>query len=402
MKWIYFGIPHMGGTYTVYRHLRDGLQPYGIDIRWAGLGRHAYEVAFDRQWLHEHANGAVVGADCLSEMELAGSFRDHIVEEEYVGLFVNVLADRVQTNIVRYLPANIRRVMIVHTITPATYAAARAVRDYVHVTVGVSPRIKNDLISRFGFDPERTFCVPNGVDLEPFQKTARSSSSDSDPLRLVFLGRVEDTAKGVLWLPKILSHLDGCDWRLTVAGDGPDLQKLIERCRPFGDRVVFVGKISSSVVPELLSCQDVMLFPSRFEGLPLTLVETQAAGCVPVASRIQGVTDFVVKDGVNGLLFPVGDCCEAATHVRRLASDRHLLKRMSIQAQKDALVKFSLSDMAKGYSYVLESTSKYDLPRKPLPLNEWTMPRGLKPGLRTALPMPLKNLLRVLRERARA
>jgi hypothetical protein len=53
--------------------------------------------------------------------------------------------------------------MIVHSITPGTYAAARSIRDYVHATVGVS-RISDDLVQRAGFAPGHTHVIGNPFD----------------------------------------------------------------------------------------------------------------------------------------------------------------------------------------------------------------------------------------------
>lgn len=399
MKFAYFGFPHTGGTYTVYRHLRDGLRSCGIEVRWAGLGKRANQVASDPQWVHEFVDGEVVGADCVVDKKLAELFVKYLIEEQFDGVFVNVLANRVQTNIVRYLPENIRRVMIVHTITPAAYAAAHSVRDFVHATVGVSPRIKNDLMAHYGFHPHRTFSIPNGIDLANYLGLTRGESTKNIPLRLVSIGRIEDSAKGVFWLPKILSKLDDVDYCLTIIGDGPDLDKLKVQCQKYEKRVVFAGRVSSAEVPTILSSQDVLLFPSRFEGLPLTLVEAQASGCVPIASQIRGVTDFVVVHGEDGFLFPVGDCRLAAKYVRTLAYDRPLLNRMSAQTQKAVADRFSQEQMTQRYARVLTHSMHTSLQKSPLSLDEWSFPKEMRPGLRSTLPLPLKNFLRVARER---
>ncbi len=37
-QWAYMGIPHTGGTYSVFKNLREGLLPHGIELRWVGVG----------------------------------------------------------------------------------------------------------------------------------------------------------------------------------------------------------------------------------------------------------------------------------------------------------------------------------------------------------------------------
>lgn len=398
MKFGYFGVPHIGGTYTVYRSLRDGLALHGIDVRWIGVGPKQGEILNNPAWAAEMAHGVVVAEDTESERLQGEVLVKYLEAECYDGVFVNVLADRVPTNAVRYLRGDVIRILLVHNITLGTYAAARAVRDYIHAAVGVSPRIKIDLIKKLGFDARRTFCVPNAIDLAAFTAVQRSESDG--PVRLIALGRVVDSDKGVFWLPKILDELADLNVRLTVVGDGPDLSELQRRCAHLKERVFFYGGIAPPAVPQMLAAHDVFLFPSRFEGLPLSLVEAMAAGCVPVASHIRQVTDFVVNDGVDGFLFAIGDSGAAARAVRQLEADRSLLCRMSDAARENIRGRFDLPDMAKAYADLLRETiqSPAHLPR-PLPMDAWSYPRGLKPGLRSYLPKGVKNFLRTWRER---
>lgn len=399
MKLAYFGIPHMGGTYTVYKSLADGLLPHGIDVHWVGVGPSAQAAFDDPKWSAERDRGVALATQTDDEQQQAAALREHLEAHQYDGVFVNVLAGRVPTNVVRYLDARILRILIVHNITPGTYAAARAVRDHVHATIGVSPRIQADLVRAYGFDAQRTWAIPNAIDLLAFQ-SAQHSTAPGSPLRLLFLGRVVNADKGVFWLPKIMDRLPPASCTLSIVGDGPDGSALKQRCAHLGERVRFLGRVAPAEVPAVLANHDVFLFPSRFEGLGLSLVEAMAAGCVPVASRIRQVTDFVVNDGENGLLFPVGDVAGAAAAIQRLAEDRGLLARLSAAARQNAAHRFDLPGMARAYAAVLNPiAANPPLIAPAKAMADWSYPRGLKPGLRTYLPNGLKNLLRVWRER---
>jgi len=80
-------------------------------------------------------------------------------------------------------------------------------------------------------------------------------------------------------------------------------------------------------VPAVLAEADIYVFPSRYEGFGLSLVEAMACGCVPVASAIHGVTDTIVDDGGTGRLFPIGDWQRAADCIVRLTADPHGCRR---------------------------------------------------------------------------
>jgi glycosyltransferase involved in cell wall biosynthesis len=398
VKFAYFGIPHTGGTWTVFVTLRDGLARHGIEVVWLGSGAKAAQAA-EPSWGASPEIGGVVAGHTDDELTRARALADHITTQGIDGVFVNVLAGNVETNLVRYLDSHILRVMIVHNITPGTYDAASAVRDYVHATVGVSPRIREDLVSRRGFDDNRTVTIPNGIDVSSFH-VAQCPPVSSGSLRLLFLGRVKDQDKGVFWLASILAELADCDVLMSIAGDGPDLAELKRRMAPFAERVTFLGRIPAAQVPGIVSQHDVLVFPSRFEGLGLSLIEAMAAGCVPVATLLRGVTDFVVQDGETGFLFPIGDVVAAANAIRRLAANRILLQRMSIASRQSMAERFALTTMAESYARIVaEMISDPPSIAQPLEIARWRYPRGLRPSFRSRLPVPLKNFLRGWRER---
>ena len=397
MKIASFCIPHIGGAYTVARNLREGLKEHGITMRWIGVGARGLQAMSEPRLKSEQQFGEVVAPTEVDMTQQAKALATHLDREDYEGAFIDVLGGTLQANIARYLPSSILRILIVHTITPATYAFASAIRDHVHAAVGVSLRIRQDLVCKHGFPPNRTMAIPNGVDLAQFEQLKRTQ--DPSILRVVYLGRIEDGAKGIFWLPKILSQVDYGSVRLTIAGEGPDLERL-KKCFLGKESVEFTGAVNHYDVPSLLSCHDVLLMPSRYEGFGLTLIEAMAAGCVPLASRIRGVTDMIVNHGKTGLLFPIGDTLAAAKAIKTLSTDRELLNALSFQGRQTVREQFTHSISAAAYAALIE---RIHLVRpaiaEPLPLDQWELPRGLRAGWRSHLPIGLKNLLRQWLER---
>ena len=343
---------------------------------------------------------SVVAVDALDDRSRAAAVIDHLLRERFDGVFVDVLGGAFQANLARYLPAQLLRVLIVHNITPGTYAYARAVRDHVHATVGVSPRICADLVRSHGFSAEATSVISNGIEVERY--VAGGERGAGPGLRVLLLGRIDDAAKGVLDLPRIARLLRDRDVVFTVAGDGPDMPALRRACRAHADRIKLLGAVAPEAVPRLLAEHDILLFPSRYEGLGLVLVEAMACGCVPVASRIQGVTDHVVDDGKTGLLFPVGSASGAAGAIRRLVDDRDLRRRLAAAAMASARQRFDSRDVAERYRALLQGLRVAPPPiAKPLQLDAWEYPAELKSGWRSSLPAPVKNILRVAVERSK-
>lgn len=82
----------------------------------------------------------------------------------------------------------------------------------------------------------------------------------------------------------------------------------------------------------LLGQAHVFLLPSWFEGLPLSLLQAMAAGRCCVTTATCGQRD-VIRDGENGLLFPVGNAAACAAAVLRCAGDASLRLRLGEAAR---------------------------------------------------------------------
>lgn len=397
-RWAFLVRPHLGGTWSAYAALRQGLARHGVELRWVGLGEEAAAAAADPAWAEARAHGEALHLPGAAEAEQGLATARHLAAH-YDGVFVNVLACPIQTNAARHLPPRLRRILVCHSTSPGTYAAARAMRRHAHAAVGVSERIAADLVRRHGFSADRTRAIPNAVDLDRFLAAPRAARAPGTPLRLLSFGRLEEASKGIFWLPAILARLGEGEATLTVAGDGPDGAGLRRRLAPFGDRVAWLGPVPPSAVPALCARHDAFLLPSRYEGFGQTLIEAMAAGCVPVASRLPGVTDRIVTDGRSGFLFPVGGVAAAAAALRRLAAEPGLLAAMGEVARGEAQGRFGLERQAEAYMALIRAVEALPEDAVAPPPQRWSLPPGLKPGLRTLLPEPVKRHLRAWRER---
>lgn len=206
------------------------------------------------------------------------------------------------------LPDRTFRVSILHNDHPRVIGVGCANRNALDVVVAVGPRVAAAAVTATGGMPVVT--IPNGVEIPPADALAKRRPWGS-PLRLACVGRIDHPQKGVLLLPGILRALDraGVDFRLVVAGDGPDAPELALALKtgPCADRVELMGAVPPEAVYPILLDAHFLLLPSFYEGLPLTLMEAMACGCVPVASRLEGITDTLVSEGVNGWLVEAGN-----------------------------------------------------------------------------------------------
>ena len=141
--------------------------------------------------------------------------------------------------------------------------------------------------------------------------------------------------------------------RLLMIGDGPDRSaaEFLALRLGIGDRVDFVGKQEN--VNELLPLADLMLMPSEMESFGLAALEAMACRVPAVATRVGGVPELI-DDGVNGLLFDVGDVDSMAEGAISILSDPALLERMSTASRRTAQDHFCASRIIPLYERYYE------------------------------------------------
>jgi glycosyltransferase involved in cell wall biosynthesis len=160
--------------------------------------------------------------------------------------------------------------------------------------------------------------VRNGVDLARFAPGAKTDARQAlglgdlgDAPLIVCAARLEPV-KGVDVLIEAMAQAPR-GAMLAIAGDGSQrgaLEALAARCAP--GRVRFLGRIDDT--PTLFQAGDVGVLPSRAEGLPLSLLEAQAAGLPVIATAVGGVADAL--DPETGRLVRAEDPAALAAALR--------------------------------------------------------------------------------------
>lgn len=96
------------------------------------------------------------------------------------------------------------------------------------------------------------------------------------------------------------------------------------------DRVQLLGDRSD--VPELLARSSVLVLMSRFEGLPISVLEGMRAGLPVVASHVGGLPELV-EEGRNGFLVPSGDVKALRAAMLRLIRSPDLRAQMGVASR---------------------------------------------------------------------
>lgn len=313
----------------------------------------------------EHGFNVINLAGWASSMPLFDAHR--IARQLIKGKYDVVLLNNAKSaqKSLRLLPNNLMVIPIVHGTDSFSIQIPAINAKAWNVAVAVSPQVGHLFEPIVHDRPVR--CILHGVELPDEVAWLQRGGLDS-PLKLVFLGRIVDKEKGVFNLPDILLGLleQGIKATLTIVGDGPDRELLQRLFREKGvaDHVHFVGLVAPAEVYPLLLSAHVLLFPSYHEGFGLVLAEAQACGCVPVASRLPGITDIIVADGETGYLVDVGDIKDTVAAIVRLAQTPGLWQQMSRAGHSRVATQFSVASMGQAYAQLIKDAvaGEYPLP----------------------------------------
>jgi len=183
---------------------------------------------------------------------------------------------------------------------------------------------------------------------------ARKRFASDDEALLLHLSNfrpVKRVADVVQTFAQIASQMPA---RLVLIGDGPDRStaEWLANTLKIHDRVHFLGK--QDRVHELLPLGDLMLMPSEMESFGLAALEAMACQTPAIATRVGGVPELI-DDGINGLLFEVGDVNGMAAGAVALLQDLPRYQAMRIAARKTAQDRFCSTRIVPLYVGYYES-----------------------------------------------
>jgi len=209
----------------------------------------------------------------------------------------------------------LRTVMTIHALESDFFAEARELGSALDAVICTN-RLACRLVEvGSGVPASRVHYAPCGVELPPW----RGIRPPGDRLEILWAGRLDERAKRVSDLPRIVKALEwrGVQFRLTVAGDGPDeaaLRESLSNVRTAAE-VRFLGRVAQAeLVAKVLPAQDAFLLTSPRETGPIAAWEAMAAGVAVVSSRYLGSgLEGALVDRETCRLFEVGDA-EAAAH----------------------------------------------------------------------------------------
>ncbi len=227
----------------------------------------------------------------------------------------------------------------------------------IQVLIASSNGTRDDAVQE-GVSPKRIEVVFNAISPFKLSDSDRSMTRQKLGLRendffLLAVGRLVYEKGHVILIramPSVVQSFPNI--MVGICGSGPMFGQLQEQISALAldNKVRLLGQWEN--VLELLAAADAFVLPSRWEGLPMALLEAMMAGLPVIASRVQGVEE-VIENGVQGLLVPLENPEELSKAILQLLNNPDQRRKLGLAASFRIMQGYTTEQMCENYLKVV-------------------------------------------------
>lgn len=213
------------------------------------------------------------------------------------------------------------------------------------VPVSLSDEVQKSVMQCYGIPAEKTPIIYNGIDIERFTPV---NKQEKDTINYLHIGRFSPQKNHEMLLEafeKVKQELPLAE--LTLVGEGSGEKEIREMTarKHLQECVHFAG--AQADVRQFLQNADVFVLPSKYEGMPMTIIEAMASGLPVAATRVGGVASMV-ESGKEGILTEV-ESDAFAQAMLKLGKSREMRMAYGKAGREKAEQYFSAKSMAEKY-----------------------------------------------------
>lgn len=199
------------------------------------------------------------------------------------------------------------------------------------------------VISEYGISTDKIRVLSNYIDCELFKPLIAIETRQNN--RCVCVSRLSEQKN----LKNLIRAVAEVGIGLDIYGDGEQKNELQELANQLSADVCFKGKCANDRLPEIYNKYQFYIIPSYYEGMPKTLLEAMACGCICMGTNVEGIRE-VIQDGINGILIDEvtdGGISHGLRHIVVNGISEIELKSMSTKAIDYITMNHGLEILAK-------------------------------------------------------
>jgi glycosyltransferase involved in cell wall biosynthesis len=273
------------------------------------------------------------------------------------------------------LPGNTIRISVLRSLSASGTEQVALNTRHFDAAVAISQEMQRIMLGIRGMECP-VYLIPNSTEAKSDKLPDLSL-----PLKIAYVGRIENVHKNIMLLPDIVLGLSArnVDFCLTIAGDGPDLGRLQSRMSrlPVASKVSTIGEVSRAEARALLGESHFALLPSNnYEGLSNVMLEAMALGSVLIVSGLENFK-WVLGDVAAELQVPVNSADRYAERIATLATNPSGYRRVQAYLRERQRAMFTPETTVKGYLDLIARLKAAHDPRSfvPVPFDSLMLPK---------------------------
>jgi len=224
---------------------------------------------------------------------------------------------------------------------------ARLIEEKAFSWMNIVTVVSKETAEEYRMRGYRVFYIPNAIWLDDMP-TEGVRYYDK---QVVYVGRLSHE-KGVDVLIRAFIDLNE-DIHLLIIGDGPERNRLMSLAKG-RDNIHFLGFKERSETLKIMKGSDVLVLPSRKEGLSTTLLEAMALKIPIIATRTGGNIELL-EDGKNGILVDVEDAEAIRNSIVQIFENVDMTRSRVENAYNTILKRYNWNVVGRRYLEVYKS-----------------------------------------------
>lgn len=248
----------------------------------------------------------------------------------------------------------------IHTIHNVAKKEVGKIRRVLHnifykklnvVPISISPLITDSISEEYNISKSKINMVYNGINLKKCK--VKTKYDITDKIKITHIGRFSEQKNHIKIIEsfKLVNNIYP-NTILRLIGTGELQNEIIEKVKELNieQSVEFLGEQPN--VYSYLNDSDIFIFPSLWEGMPITLIEAMATGLPIVATEVGGIPDMI-ENNVSGLLVS-NNKEDISKAIIKLIKDENLRAKIGKNAFYSSK-KFSMQNMSNDYMRIYKS-----------------------------------------------
>ena len=234
------------------------------------------------------------------------------------------------------------KVLSIHSIINEGQFAHRQEKSFVSTMIDQNTYVTcvtkdaHESLQEFLSTKKSAEIIPNGIPIGiPETRFMRKKN------QILFAGRLSPE-KGIDILLNAVQSIK--DINVLIAGSGSELKNYAGM--PQTGAIRFLGDLDNREIQKLMWQSTLFVLPSRYEGMPMALLEAMACSCPVVATAVGGIPE-VIEDHKSGLLVRPEDSEELARAIEKMLADAHLRERLAKKAHTLVAKRYSIDRTSK-------------------------------------------------------